>query len=103
MSLFKKKQNPEKNEINNSALKENLANAALQMLVQGEDYDQLAGTICNFGYLFNIEGHGLEALFKIETDKKIAYFAAQGNSIMKLDFNEELFQTTTEGFLSLHK
>lgn len=103
MGLFKKKKKSEKNEINNNALKENLANAALQLLVKGEDYDELAYTVCKFGYLFDIEGHGLEALFKLETDKLTAYFAAQGNSLIRLDFNEELFQTTTDGFLSLHQ
>lgn len=103
MGLFKKKKNSEKNEINNNILKENLANTALQLLVKGEDYDQLAGIVCDFGYLFDIEGHGLEALFKIKTDKITAYFAAQGDSLIRLDFNEELFQTTTEGFLSLHQ
>ena len=71
MGLFnkKKKQNGERNEINNKVLKERLANAALQMLTEGEDYDQLAYTVCEFGYLFDIDGHGLEALFKIKTDK----------------------------------
>lgn len=102
MGLFKKK-NKEKNEINNKILKENLANAALQFLIEGEDYEQLANTICEFGYLFDIEGHGLEALYKIKTDKCTAYFAAQGDSVMRLNFNEELFQGTKETFLSLHK
>lgn len=105
MGLFnkKKKQNGERNEINNKALKERLANAALQMLAEGEDYDQLAYTVCEFGYLFDIDGHGLEALFKIKTDKNTFYFAAQKNSLLKLDLNEELFKGTTDTFLSLHQ
>lgn len=49
-----------------------------------------------------IDDHGLEALFKIITDKEIIYFAAQGHSILVLDFNEELFQNTTQQFLSYH-
>lgn len=87
----------------NRSLKENLANAALGLLVRGEDYDELANTQASFGYIFEIEGHGLEALYKIITDKTTAYFAAQGNKLIRLNFNEELFNSTVEGFLSLHK
>lgn len=53
----------EHNEMENKALKEYLASAALQMLAEGTDYENLAGTTCRFGYLFQIDGHGLEALF----------------------------------------
>lgn len=104
MGLFsRKKKNPEKNEINNKVLKENLANAALATLKQGEDYQELAYTTCEFGYLFVIEGHGLEALFKIITDKGTFYFAAQEEKLLQLQFNEELFKTTTDKFLDLHQ
>ena len=93
----------ETNEINNSELKTNIANTAMQLLVQGEDYDQLANTTCEFGYIFMIEGHGLEALLKITTDKKTCYFAAQKESLMRLNFNDALFKSTTEQFLSMHQ
>lgn len=99
----KKGQNAEKNEIGNRELKENLADTALQTLTEGEDYSQLVNTTCEFGYLFIIEGHGLEALFKITTDKGVFYFAAQKNSLMRLAINEEMFQSTTETFLSMHQ
>ncbi|HBI85888.1 MAG TPA: hypothetical protein DDX71_06335 [Ruminococcus sp.] len=102
MGLFKKKQPEERNEIGNRELKENIGNAALGLLKEGEDYDNLAGLTLQFGYLFVIEGHGVEALFKIITDKATLYFAAQGNQLMRLDFNEALFQSTTAGFLDLH-
>lgn len=102
MGLFSKKKSTEKNEINNKVLKENLANAAIEMLKQGEDYIQLAYTQCEFGYLFIIDNHGLESLFKITTDKETFYFAAQGNSLKRLALNEQLFKDTTETFLSLH-
>lgn len=101
MGLFGKKK--ESNEIGNSELKINLADTALGLLAEGEDYTELANTGCEFGYLFNIEGHGIEALFKLETDKTTAYFAAQGDKLMRLNFNEELFRSTTEGFLSMHQ
>lgn len=80
-----------------------MANAALKMLKSGEDYGQLAYTTYEFGYLFVIDGHGGEALFKITTDKGVFYFAAQGNELLQLQFNEELFKTTTDTFLSLHQ
>lgn len=104
MGLFgkKKKQPAERNAIDDRNLKMNLADTALGLLVQGEDYGELANTQCEFGYLFDIEGHGIEALFKLKTDKTTAYFAAQGDKLMRLNFNEELFKSTTEGFLSMH-
>ncbi len=105
MGLFgkKKKQPAERNAIDDRNLKMNLADTALGLLVQGEDYGELANTQCEFGYLFDIDGHGIEALFKLMTDKTTAYFAAQGDKLMRLNFNEELFKSTTEGFLDMHK
>lgn len=93
----------ERNEITNKDLKEMLADTAFEIMVQGDDYEELAGTTVKFGYLFDIDNHGLEALFKIITDKTTAYFAAQGEKLMRLNFNDELFQSTTETFLSLHE
>lgn len=93
----------ERNEINNKKLTEVLANTALKIMVQGEDYRDLAGTTVKFGYLFDIDNHGIEALFKIITDKTTAYFAVQGEKMMRLNFNEELFQGTTENFLRIHE
>ncbi len=102
MELEEKKPR-EKNEIENRELKENLANLALSLLREGEDYQELAYAQCQFGYLFVIEGHGLEALFKLMTDKGTTYFAAQKQSLLRLHFTEELFQNATETFLSLHQ
>ena len=53
--------------------------------------------------MFQIEDHGLVALFKLTTDKGTAYFAAQKTSLMRLNFTEELFRSTTETFLSMHQ
>ena len=99
----KQKEPKETNEIENRELKVNLADTAMGFREQGEDYQVLAGIQCQFGYLFSIEDHGLEALFKITTDTTTAYFAAQKQSLMRLNFNEELFCSTTETFLSLHQ
>lgn len=106
MGLFgkKKKQDAphESNEMNNHELKTNLADTALGLLAPGEDFDDLAGTKVEFGYVFMIEDHGIEALYKIITDKTTAYFAAQGDKLMRLNFNEELFRSTVDGFLEMH-
>ena len=59
MGLFNKKPK-EKNEIENKVLKENIANTALAGLSHGEDYESLAYTKVEFGYLFDIENHGIE-------------------------------------------
>lgn len=93
----------EKNEIANKELKEMIADTALSIMTAGEDYEELVGTTVQFGYLFDIENHGIEALFKVITDKTTAYFAVQGEKMIRLDFNEELFQSTAETFLSLHE
>lgn len=106
MSFFKKKNENdpprEKNEITNTQLKESIANSALSILSQGDDYEKLENIKVEFGYLFDIEFHGIEALLKIITDKTTAYFAVQGKNLMRLNFSEELFQTTVEGFMNLH-
>ncbi|MGN0172180.1 MAG: hypothetical protein ACI39E_05310 [Acutalibacteraceae bacterium] len=102
MSFFKRKKRKEINEINNKELTETLANIALGILIKGEDYENLAYTKVEFGYLFHIEGHGLEALFKIITDKTTSYFAVQGPNIMRLVLSEELFEATVKDFLNLH-
>lgn len=93
----------ERNEIENKELKEMIAETALDIMTEGEDYVELVGTMVTFGYLFDIDNHGIEALFKIETDMMTAYFAVQGEKIMRLDFSEELFKNTTDTFLSLHQ
>uniref|UniRef100_UPI004055FEC4 hypothetical protein n=1 Tax=Agathobacter sp. TaxID=2021311 RepID=UPI004055FEC4 len=106
MGLFSKndkKNDSERNEIENKVLKEALANAALNLLVEGEDYEDLAYTTVTFGYLFDIDDHGFEALFKVVTDINTHYFAVQGTRILQLNFDEETFQNTTNEFLSLHQ
>ena len=92
----------ESNEINNKELKENIADTALGLLEKGSDYNELAYTKVEFGYLFDIDDHGIEALLKVITDKTTAYFAVQGTSMLRLDFSDELFNTTVEGFMNFH-
>ncbi len=102
MNHSNEKKPKEHNEIANKELKEQIADAALEMLEEQIDYQDLINTKVVFGYLFDIEGHGIEALLKVITDKTTAYFAVQGESLLRLNFSEELFQGTTETFLILH-
>lgn len=102
MSDFNEKKPEERNEIGNKDLKEQIAEAALAILEEGTDYQDLLYTRVEFGYLFDIEDHGIEALFKVITDKTTAYFAVQGETLLRLNFSEELFKGTTETFLALH-
>lgn len=97
-----KKQKAEKNMINDTALKEELANAAIATLTAGEDYTDPAGIQCEFGYLIDIEEHGIEALFRLTTDKGVFYFADQRGKILRLAFDEKLFKVTTDSFLAIH-
>jgi len=74
------------------------------MLEQGKNYTDLANTKVEFGYLFMIGDHDIEALLKVITDKTTIYFAVHKSSVMMLspDFNEQNFDFTTETFLDIH-
>lgn len=105
MGLFsrRKKNNKETNEIDNKQLKKQLCDSAIGTLIEGEEYNNLKETVCQFGYLFLIKNHGLESLFKVNTDLGTFYFTAQGDSVMRVNFNEELFEETTDRFLTMHE
>jgi len=113
MSLFNKSrkskgtsngvQAGKRNQIENKELKEAIGNAALSTLTQGEHYESLSGLSVEFGYLFDIEGHGIEALLKVITDKGTYYFAAQKASVIRLDFDEGKYELAVETFLEIHK
>jgi len=107
MGLFNKnkgnsRSKTERNEIDNKELKEILGNTALSTLRQGVDYNDLSGITVEFGYLFEIEGRGTEALLKVMTDMGTAYFAAQKGSLMRIDITEDIFALTAEKFLEMH-
>ena len=98
----KENQKGERNEIGNKELKETLGNTALSTLSQGSDYHDLSGLTVEFGYLYDIDSRGIEALFKVTTDMGTFYFAVQKSSLIRLDFSEEMFAATTETFLETH-
>ncbi|MBQ4202870.1 MAG: hypothetical protein II655_04125 [Thermoguttaceae bacterium] len=107
MGFFKRKDKNagprETNEIKNKELKERLADAALSLLAQGKDFEELNHTKVEFGYLFNVENHGLESLFKVTTDKTTAYFQAKGEKLTRLELPEGLYQATVEQVLALRR
>ena len=113
MSLFKKRHKSngtsngvhgsKRNQIDNMELKEAIGNTALSTLSQGEHYESLADLSVEFGYLYEFEGHGIEALIKVITDKGTYYFAAQKSSIIRLDFDEAKFKLAVESFLGIHE
>lgn len=108
MSIFNKnkdkkgKANAKRNEIDNKELKEQLANSALSMFEQSVDYKNLVNTQVEFGYLFDIDNHGLESLFKVKTDIDTYYFAVQKQSITRVNLSEEQFIAYKEKFLEMH-
>ena len=90
------------NKIEDKELKEWIANNAINLLEKDKDYSELANTIVEFGYLYDFEGYGIEALMKVITDKDTIYFAVQGTKKMRVNLTEELFNTTVEGFMKIH-
>lgn len=71
----------ERSRINNADLKVKRLDAAMGLLVESEDHENLARAKAGFGYLFDIDDHGIEALFRIKTDKTMAYFARRAKSL----------------------
>ena len=90
------------NKIEDKELKEWIANNAINLLEKDKDYRELANTIVDFGYLYDFEGHGIEALLKVVTDKETVYFAVQGTKMMRVDLTEETFNAYVEGFIKIH-
>ena len=90
------------NKIEDKELKEWIANNAINLLEKDKDYSELANTIVEFGYLYDFECHGIEALLKVVTDKETVYFAVQGTKMMRVDLTEETFNAYVEGFIKIH-
>ncbi|MEQ9265829.1 MAG: hypothetical protein RLN81_11445 [Balneolaceae bacterium] len=84
-------------------VKETLADNALEQLKMGSDLDKLENIEVEFGYIY-MRNDGLEALFKVVTDRKSIFFAAQQGKLMRLqeNFNDELFQRTIQQMEEIH-
>ena len=76
---------------------------AINLLVSNNIISDYNGIGCEYGYLYLIEGHGYEGLFKIKKMDKIYYFAIQGTSIEMVNLDENLFELHKQSFLDMHK
>lgn len=84
-------------------VKEILANTAIVELEKGEDFTDLAYTKVEFGYIYSRE-NSYESLFKVITDRKTVFFAAQKGKLIHLQetFTEEHYQGTVEQMKAFH-
>lgn len=84
------------NEINNSKLKQNIANTTIQVLLNNKLIveNQLSSFQMQFGYIFTKEDGFLEALIKIICDEKTFYFACQKGSLMLINIDENQYNET---------
>jgi hypothetical protein len=83
--------------------KEILATLAMKQLQKGADIIEFENIKVEFGYIY-LRGDEYESLFKVMTNKKTVYFAVQQGKLILLQdtFNEDLFQGTIDGMISLH-
>lgn len=103
-NLFKKEKNKGIiNEIHNNNITFQLANYGVSLLVKGKDFENTEGMKCILGYcVTGIDGQ-LESLFKIETDKIIAYYQAVRGSVTRLNIDENMFNAAIDIFFSNNK
>ena len=94
----------EVNQIQNSRLKENLANAAINILVQNNlvTQDDFKGLGVDIGYLFTKENGELESLFKLMFTSKTFFFALQEGKLMFLEIDDQMYDRTVENMKSMH-
>lgn len=88
-NIFKKKKMI--NEITNTQVTEMLANYAISLLQKGIDYETFDNLTCTFGYCIKGVDGNYEALYKITTDKCVAYFQASEEKVVRLNLNEEKY------------
>ena len=84
------------NEINNSRLKQNIAEAAVGVLLKNKLIidNELSNFQIQFGYIFSKEDGVLEALMKTICNEKVFYFACQKGSLMLININENQYNET---------
>ena len=84
------------NEINNSRLKQNIAEAAVGVLLKNKLIidNELPNFQIQFGYIFSKEDGVLEALMKTICNEKVFYFACQKGSLMLININENQYNET---------
>lgn len=92
----------EQNLINNNQEKEKFANMALNFLIVNHIISDYNGIECEYGYLYLIEDHGYEGLFKIKKLGNVYYFAMHGNSLEMVNLDENSFELHKQTFLNMH-
>lgn len=101
--LKKEKNNGIINEIHNDEVTFMLANYGVGLLNKEKDYGDISSLKCIFGYCVTGVDGELEALFKIETDKTVAYYQAIKGNIKRLNISEEMFNSAIDIFFSNNK
>lgn len=94
----------ENNEINNSTLKQNIANTIIQTLLNNNlivdnELDKLQ---IQFGYIFTKTDGILEALMKAVCNDKMFYFALQKGKLMLIDINDVQYNQTIDYMKEYH-
>ena len=94
----------EKNEIKNSSLKEKIGDSAISILINNKfiTMDELAGITLEFGYLYRNEEQKLIGLFKMGKNENVFYFAVEGDTVKKININEDIFQETINKMNEIH-
>ena len=98
--LFKKKIT---NKMKDMKLLKTLANYGVALLEKDKDYYKADGMRCVFGYCVKGVDGELESLFKIETDRVVAYYQAIRGSVYRLTINEEMFNSAIDIFYTNNK
>ena len=84
------------NEISNSKLKQNIADATVRVLLNNNLIveNELQNYQIQFGYIFTKEDGALEALMKAICNDKVFYFACQKGSLMLINVTENQYNET---------
>ncbi len=91
------------NEIHNNKVIYMLADYGVSLLTKEKDYDDLGSLKCIFGYCITGDDGELNSLFKIETDKTVAYYQALRGTVTRLTITEEMFIGAIDIFFSNNK
>lgn len=103
-NFFKKEKNKGIiNEIHNDKIIFTLANYGVSLLNKEKDYDDISSLKCIFGYCVTGVDGKIESLFKIETDKIVAYYQAIKGSVKRLNISEGMFNSAIDIFFSNNK
>ena len=103
-NLFKKANNRKIiNEIHNEEITHTLVELGMGLLIKDKDFENIEEMRCTFGYCIKGVDGKIESLFKIETDKITAYYQYVHDKIMRLNIDEDMFNTATDIFYSNNK